>query len=90
MGCNKFHGRSSATYYWMNSDQDVWKNFCDVRATHIIAGFLDNVAPPIGVPPGFLTDFVKKHSQDLQEVYSNPNFTVYRIERPCGVTTTER
>ncbi len=85
-----FAGRSSATYYWMNSDQDVWKNFCDVRATHIIAGFLDNVTPPVGAPPGFLTDFVKEHSEDLREVYSNPNFTVYRIERPCGVTTTER
>ncbi len=85
-----FAGRSSATYYWMGSDEDVWKNFCDVRATHIIAGFLDNVTPPVGAPPGFLTNFVKNHSQELQEVYSNPNFAVYRIERPCGVTTTER
>lgn len=84
-----FSGRSSASY-WGNSDEEVWKSFCDARANYVIAGFLDDVTPPTGVPPGFLNAFVKKHSQDLREVYANPSFTVYRIERPCGVTTTQR
>ena len=78
-----FTERSSAAYYWTPADDDLWKKFCEVHATHIITGALDDNSPPLGAPSGFFKIFAKKYSADLQKVYWNRKFEVYRIARTC-------
>jgi len=78
-----FTNRSAAAYYWTPTDDELWKKFCELHATHIVTGTLDD-APLVGAHRGFFTTFADKYAGDLQEVYSNAHFKVYRITRRCG------
>jgi hypothetical protein len=78
-----FTNRSAAAYYWTPTGDELWKKFCELHATHIVTGTLDD-APLVGTHRGFFTTFADKYAGDLQEVYSNAQFKVYRITRRCG------
>jgi hypothetical protein len=78
-----FTNRSAAAYYWTPTGDELWKKFCELHATHIVTGTLDD-APLVGAHRGFFTTFADKYAGDLQEVYSNAQFKVYRITRRCG------
>ena len=73
--------------HWTPIDNELWNYFCEVHATHIIAGALDDAEPPSGAPRPFFREFVGRYSDGLQEVYSNAAFKVYRITRSCAPAT---
>lgn len=65
-----FTGRSAAVYHRPDNDKDLWNFFHSIGATYLIAGSIDLE---------FLHLFVEKYENKFEEVYSNLDFTVYKI-----------
>ncbi len=64
------YGNVRAAGYHASTDSDLWNYFRDIKASYLITGILDEP---------FLPDLIRRHADCFQPVYSNADFTVYRI-----------
>lgn len=69
-----------ASVYHQGRDDELWSYFRAIRATHLVVGRFFPTDRTI------LTPFVARHRGALAVVYTNPDFTVYRI-RGYGTAT---
>jgi len=68
-----FAGRRTSAYHLPQDDKELWGYFREINAAYIIIGrpFLEDWK--------YLRFFVEKYKNSLQEVYSNADFIVYKI-----------
>ncbi len=64
------YGNVRASGYHKSADSDLWNYFREIKASYLITGIVDEP---------FLPDLVRRHADCFQGVYSNRDFTVYRI-----------
>ena len=69
-----FTGRSASVYHRPHSDEDLWNYFRKIKATYI------GVGRPFERDQRILSPFIEKSIKHFQNVYSNSDFEVYRIE----------
>ncbi len=70
-----FTGRKSSFFPLKMNDKEVWQYFKTVNATYLVVG-------PAGVEPHeqvFFKGFVSRNKIHFHEVYTNPDFVIYRI-----------
>ncbi len=74
-----FTNRSAAIFHRPRDDRDLWMYFQKIGARYLVVGpaTLDYAQDDLA----FLRRFVSKYKRELQKVYSNADFEVYRIER---------
>jgi hypothetical protein len=65
--------RSASVYHCPEDDRELWDYFYKIGANYVIAG------EPFEQDRIYLKPFLKRHSGNLQEVYNNRDFNVYRI-----------
>ena len=65
--------RSASVYHCPEDDRELWDYFYKIGANYVIAG------EPFEQDRIYLKPFLKRHSDNLQEVYNNRDFNVYRI-----------
>jgi len=73
-----FTERSASVYHRPHDDEELWNYFHKIGATYLIVGPKGTVGP--GGGPAFLHLFVERHREAFEEVYSNSDFKVYRIQ----------
>lgn len=68
-----YTGRRASIYHQPQDDKELWNYFHEIKANYVIVGqvFRSDVT--------FLSHFVEKYKDHFREVYSNPDFKVYRI-----------
>ena len=72
-----YTGRRASVYH-VTGDNELWAYLRQIQATHIVVS-----TGPFGEPPddaSFLGPFVSRHSQKLDQVYTNHRFNVYRVK----------
>jgi len=69
-----FTGRSASAGHQTQNDKELWNYFRKINATYIIVGKI------FGADEYFIRNFVERNKGNLQEVYFNPDFMVYRIK----------
>jgi hypothetical protein len=74
-----FTQREASPYHWVRNDNDLWQYFCSIHAAYLIDGPIDFSDPVPGAPDGFFIGFIERHEGELQTVYSNSGFNVYKI-----------
>ncbi|MDP2920948.1 MAG: hypothetical protein Q8O12_01075 [Candidatus Omnitrophota bacterium] len=68
-----YTGRQASVYYCPQDARDLWRYFRDINAAYLIAG------EPFDTDRAYLRPFADKYKNNLSRVYSNPDFTVYKI-----------
>lgn len=58
--------------YLLHNDEKNWEHIQAINATHVIAS-------PIDVP--YISNFIKRYKNNLQKIYANPDFAIYRIKK---------
>ena len=66
-----FTGRSAAAYHRPVNDKDLWGFFNSINATYLISRSIDSE---------FIHLFVEKNEDKFEEMYSNSDFKVYKIQ----------
>jgi hypothetical protein len=75
-----FGGVRAAALHESGDDASLWSYLARIQASYLVVGPRDLEAQY----QAFLGDFVSRHRERLEEVYSNPDFRVYRIQMPAS------
>jgi len=73
-----FTGRHAVKYHWEPDLDKLWRDLSDMGATHIVLPkYLDTTVHE----DYFFPNIVERYRQNLQVIFENDNFVVYRIVR---------
>ena len=69
-----YTGRRASVYHRFepSDDRELWNYFDKIRATHLLTSPVDK---------GYWSPFIARYEENLEEVFSNQDFKVYRIKR---------
>lgn len=71
--------RKASVYHCPQDYKELWKYFNDINASYVISG------EPFYEDRTYLRLFVEKYKNNLEEVYSNQDFKVYKIKKPLSL-----
>lgn len=74
-----YTGRSASTYHSPNDITELWNYFHKIGATCLITGPRNSIGHSQQEDSLYL--FVEKFKDNLEKIYSNPDFKVYRIKK---------
>ena len=75
-----FTGRRASAMHRPQDDEDLWRYLRQSRATDVV------LCPQFESCRNVLGPFIERHAESFEQVYANPEFTVYRI-REYAVTS---
>ncbi len=69
-----FTGRQASVYHYPVGDKNLWDYFREIHAHYVIVG------RPFPSDSKYLRPFVAKYGDNLENVFSNADFDVYRVK----------
>jgi hypothetical protein len=69
-----YTGRKASVYHCPEDYRDLWRYFWDIKASYVIVG------EPFDTDRAYLSLFVERYRNNLEEIYSNQDFKVYKIK----------
>lgn len=68
-----YTGRKASSYYFPEDSEELWDYMHKIGAGYIIT------AKPLDENHAYLSSFITRYKTRLQELYHNPDFTIYKI-----------